>query len=111
MRGLSNRRSGSDRMMCAGQGIHGRQLCGAAILAAGALLSLCALSASAQTAAAPAAVPAAAAAAPTTARSAGPLVSTGLDEKTGGVRLLVNKSVTLNTNRPYKRLNVGQPDI
>jgi hypothetical protein len=90
--------------MCAGKGTS-RRICGAAILSAGALLSLGAMTARAQTAAAPAvpAAAAAAAAAPTTARSAGPLVTSGLDEKTGGVRLLINKSVTLNTNRPYKR--------
>src|SRR5687767_14903229 len=39
------------------------------------------------------------------------LVISGLDERTGSVRLLVNKSTTLVTARPYKRLSVGQPDI
>src|SRR5687768_7017069 len=37
------------------------------------------------------------------------LVISGLDERTGSVRLLVNKSTTLVTARPYKRLSVGQP--
>src|SRR5687767_13504043 len=41
----------------------------------------------------------------------GPLVISGLDERTGTVRLLVNKSVTLETSRPYTRVNVGQPDV
>src|SRR5881394_3929865 len=40
----------------------------------------------------------------------GPLVSGGL-EQNGNLRLMVNKSVTLTTSRPYKRLSVGQPDI
>ena len=39
------------------------------------------------------------------------LVTGGLDERTGSVRLLVNKSTTLVTSRPYKRISVGQPDI
>jgi pilus assembly protein CpaC len=39
------------------------------------------------------------------------LVVSGLDERTGSVRLLVNKSTTLVTARPYKRVNVAQPDI
>jgi pilus assembly protein CpaC len=39
------------------------------------------------------------------------LVTGGLDERTGSVRLLVNKSTTLITSRPYKRISVGQPDI
>src|SRR5918993_957078 len=50
------------------------------------------------------------AAAPGQAGGAG-LVISGLDERTGSVRLLVNKSTTLVTGRPYKRLSVGQPDI
>jgi pilus assembly protein CpaC len=41
----------------------------------------------------------------------GPLVSAGLDEKTGTLTILMNKSVTLTTNRPYKRLNIGEPEI
>src|SRR4051812_31712329 len=40
-----------------------------------------------------------------------PFVVSGLDEKTNTVRLLVNKSVTIETSRPYKRLSNGQPDI
>jgi pilus assembly protein CpaC len=40
----------------------------------------------------------------------GPLVTTGL-ETNGNLRLMVNKSVTLTTSRPYKRVSVGQPDI
>jgi pilus assembly protein CpaC len=56
---------------------------------------------------------ASAAPAPTTARSvaSSPLITGGIDEKVGNVRLLVNKSVTLTTSRPYKRISVGQPDI
>ena len=42
---------------------------------------------------------------------AGPLITGGIDEKTGSVRILVNKSTTITTSRPYKRLSVGQPDI
>jgi pilus assembly protein CpaC len=38
------------------------------------------------------------------------LVVSGLDER-GTVRLLVNKSTTLVTARPYKRVSVAQPDI
>ncbi len=54
-----------------------------------------------------------AAPAPTTMRSVAstPLITGGIDEKAGNVRLLVNKSVTLTTSRPYKRISVGQPDI
>jgi pilus assembly protein CpaC len=40
-----------------------------------------------------------------------PLVVTGVDEKTGSLRLLVNKSAALTTNRPYKRVSINQPDI
>src|SRR3954469_24159603 len=40
----------------------------------------------------------------------GPLLIGGLTEK-DGVRLMVNKSMVLSTSRPYKRLNLGQPDI
>src|SRR5688500_12272285 len=39
------------------------------------------------------------------------LVTGGLDERTGSVRLLVNKSTTLITSRPYKRMSVGNQDI
>jgi pilus assembly protein CpaC len=39
------------------------------------------------------------------------LITGGVDEKTGNIRLLVNKSVTITTSRPYKRISVGQPDI
>jgi pilus assembly protein CpaC len=46
----------------------------------------------------------------TTAASTMPLVTTGL-EQNGNLRLMVNKSVTLTTSRPYKRLSIGQPDI
>ena len=40
-----------------------------------------------------------------------PFVISGVDEKTNTVRLLVNKSATIETSRPYKRLSNGQPDI
>ena len=52
--------------------------------------------------------------APTTQAAGGaaaPMIVGGLEDKTGTLRLLVNKSVTLTTSRPYKRLSVGQPDI
>ena len=39
------------------------------------------------------------------------LVTGGLDERTGSVRLLVNKSTTLITSRPIKRVSVGQQEI
>src|SRR5437016_2120490 len=55
-----------------------------------------------------------AAEAPTTAPTAPakqPFVISGVDEKTNTVRLLQNKSVTIETSRPYKRLSNGQPDI
>src|SRR5438067_1547601 len=41
----------------------------------------------------------------------GALIVGGIDEKAGNIRLLVNKSVTIVTSRPYKRISVGQPDI
>jgi len=53
-------------------------------------------------------------AAPATARpqtGAAGIVVGGLDERTGSIRLLVNKSTTLVTARPYKRVNVAQPEI
>src|SRR5947207_712254 len=106
MRGISNRRSVFGRNM--------RSKLTCALLSAGAL-SLCLLAqgvsnrVSAQAAPPPPAVPPPAGA--STRPAAGPLVSGGIDEKTGSVRLLVNKSVTLVTSRPYKRLSVGQPDI
>ena len=40
-----------------------------------------------------------------------PLVISGIDEQTGNIRLLVNKSVTVTTSRPYKRISVAQPDV
>jgi pilus assembly protein CpaC len=72
------------------------KMMGAALLAA---LSMCL-------------VPRARAAAPPTGPAGkGPIVTAGLDEKTGTLRVLVNKSVTLTTVRPYKRLNIGEPEI
>ncbi|MEA2736386.1 MAG: pilus assembly protein CpaC [Humisphaera sp.] len=41
----------------------------------------------------------------------GQLVISGLDDRTGSVRLLVNKSTTLVTSRPYKRVSVGNEEI
>jgi pilus assembly protein CpaC len=78
---------------------------GVAVLAAGLFSGVCV---SATRAAAP---PATAARTPAAAPNRGPLVTTGLDEKTGSLRILMNKSVTLTTSRPYKRLNVGEPEI
>src|SRR5687768_643377 len=61
---------------------------------------------------APAAVTPPATTAPVTAGQPGQgLVTGGPDERTGSVRLLVNKSTTLVTSRPYKRVNVSQPEI
>jgi pilus assembly protein CpaC len=56
-----------------------------------------------------AAAPAAPGAPPTSGTAR--LVISGLDERTGSIRLLVNKSTTLQTSRPYMRVNVAQPDI
>lgn len=62
-----------------------------------------------------AAAPPASAAAPTpaanTSGNKGPLVTGGIDEKSGSLRLLVNKSATITTSRPYKRVSINQPDI
>src|SRR5438477_12824065 len=106
MRGISNRRSVLGRNM--------RSKLASALLSAGAL-SLCLLAqgvsnrAGAQAAPPPPVPPAGAAAPAAPSTKAGPLITGGIDEKTGSVRLLVNKSVTLTTSRPYKRLSVGQP--
>src|SRR5438874_515704 len=103
MRGISNRRSVLGRNM--------RSKLASALLSAGAL-SLCLLAhgvsnrVGAQAAPPPPVPPAGGAAAPAGASTkAGPLITGGIDEKTGSVRLLVNKSVTLTTSRPYKRLS------
>src|SRR2546421_350181 len=74
-----------------------------------ALLAASAGNARAQTPPAPPPRPAGTGAAP--AGNRGALITGGINEKTGGIRMLVNKSVTLTTSRPYKRISVGQPDI
>src|SRR4051794_32722759 len=43
--------------------------------------------------------------------NAGPLIVGGIDEKTGGLQLLVNKSKTLLTSRPYKRVSTPNEDV
>ena len=48
---------------------------------------------------------------PATAPAADGLILSGVDPATGAVRLIINKSTTLVTSRPYKLISVGNEEI
>lgn len=40
-----------------------------------------------------------------------PMLTQGIDEESGQIRLTAGESVALSTERPYRRISVGNPDI